>query len=70
MIAAAMLLLGGCSAARPTVLSGPDPADPQIVPIQATPVSVNAGNGVLFPVAPLPWDVVNRRVTPGSAVTP
>lgn len=67
---AAAMLLAGCTAPRPAVLAGPDPSDPGIAVPQPSLVSVTAGTGVAFPVPPLPWDAVNRRVTPGAAQMP
>ena len=70
MFVAGLAWLGGCAAPRPVILSGPDPSDPGSVPPHASTAAVSAGNAVGFPVAPLPWDDVNRRVTPGAGQAP
>jgi hypothetical protein len=70
MLIAGVAWLGGCATPRPIILSGPDPADPGIVAPLADAAPVTAGNGVGFPVAPLPWVAVNHSVAIGAGRAP
>lgn len=48
----------------PRVFGGRDPSDPDARVPRATYQSVTAATKTYRPVAPLPWDELNRRVAP------
>ena len=70
IIAATILLLGGCAAQRPDILSGPHPADPRALSSTPKTSPVDTGNTVAFPAPVGDWGAVNRRVTPGAERSP
>jgi hypothetical protein len=59
-----ILLLQACSPLPPSLLTGPDPADPR-TPVRATAYRSTVGPYTSQrPVEPVPWPEQNERVTP------